>query len=35
MGDELDSSLEVDVLAAALRMDHQESGDLLEFLAKS
>jgi len=34
MGDELDSSLEVDVLAAALRMDHQESGDLLEFLAK-
>jgi hypothetical protein len=31
---ELDPALEVDVLAAALRMDSQESGDLLEFLAK-
>lgn len=29
-----DQALEVDVLAAALRMDHQESGDLLEFLAQ-
>ena len=34
MTDELDLSLQVDVLAAALQMDHQESGDLLEFLAK-
>ncbi len=34
MDDNLDQALEVDVLAAALRMDHQESGDLLEFLAK-
>ncbi len=34
MQEESDLSLEVDVLAAALRMDHQESGDLLEFLAK-
>ena len=34
MNDNLDQALEVDVLAAALRMDHQESGDLLEFLAK-
>jgi hypothetical protein len=33
MTEEFDSSLEVDVLAAALRMDRQESGDLLEFLA--
>jgi len=31
---ELDPALEVDVLAAALHMDRQESGDLLEFLAK-
>ena len=31
---ELDPALEVDVLAAALRMDDQESGDLLEFLAQ-
>ena len=34
MAEDLDPSLEVDVLAAALRMDHQESGDLFEFLAK-
>jgi len=34
MEDNLDEALAVDVLAAALRMDHQESGDLLEFLAK-
>jgi hypothetical protein len=31
---QFDSSLEVDILAAALRMDNQETGDLLEFLAK-
>lgn len=34
MDDNLDRALEVDVLAAALRMDHQEAGDLLEFLAQ-
>ncbi|GAC1452615.1 MAG: hypothetical protein NVS2B14_19490 [Chamaesiphon sp.] len=34
MSEDLDPALEVDVLAAALRMDRQESGDLLEFLAK-
>ena len=34
MAEDLDRALEVDVLAAALRMDRQESGDLLEFLAK-
>ena len=34
MDDNLEQALAVDVLAAALRMDHQESGDLLEFLAK-
>ena len=34
MEENLDQALAVDVLAAALRMDHQESGDLLEFLAK-
>ena len=34
MDDNLDQALEVDVLAAALRMDHQESRDLLEFLAR-
>jgi hypothetical protein len=34
MTDELDLSLQVDVLAATLRIEHQESGDLLEFLAK-
>jgi hypothetical protein len=34
MDENLDRTLEVDVLAAALRMDRQESGDLLEFLAK-
>jgi hypothetical protein len=34
MREESDLNLEVDVLAAALRMDHQESSDLLEFLAK-
>ncbi|MGB8702679.1 MAG: hypothetical protein WCD18_24965 [Thermosynechococcaceae cyanobacterium] len=31
---EFETSLEVDVLAAALRMDQQETGDLLEFLAQ-
>ena len=34
MGAESDRSLEVDVLAAALRLDRDESGDLLEFLAQ-
>ncbi len=34
MAEDLDPSLEVDVIAAGLRMDCQESGDLLEFLAK-
>ncbi len=34
MGENLDRALEVDVLAASLRMASQESGDLLEFLAK-
>ena len=34
MTEAFDSSLEVDVLAAALSMDHQETGDLLEFLAQ-
>lgn len=34
MTDELDLSLQVDVLAAALQMDRRESEDLLEFLAK-
>ena len=34
MTDDLDLALQVDVLAAALRMDHQESRDLLEFLAQ-
>jgi hypothetical protein len=34
MGAEFDRSLEVDVLAAALRLDRDESGDLLEFLAQ-
>ncbi|MDF5720209.1 MAG: hypothetical protein PUP91_06910 [Rhizonema sp. PD37] len=34
MTKDVDPSLEIDVLAAALQMDSQESGDLLEFLAK-
>lgn len=34
MGAEFDRSLEVDILAAALRQDRHESGDLVEFLAK-
>jgi ATP-dependent Clp protease ATP-binding subunit ClpA len=34
MDDNLEQALEVDVLAAVLRMEHQESGELLEFLAK-
>ncbi len=34
MEDNLDQALAVDVLAAALHMDKQESSDLLEFLAK-
>ncbi len=34
MEDNLDQALAVDVLAASLHMDKQESGDLLEFLAK-
>src|SRR6185369_2200014 len=34
MQDELDESLQVDVLSAALRMDSGEAGDLLEFLAQ-
>ncbi|KGF71749.1 hypothetical protein DO97_15850 [Neosynechococcus sphagnicola sy1] len=34
MEEPLDQALAVDVLAAALQMDAQESGDLLEFLAK-
>jgi hypothetical protein len=34
MEDDLDQALQVDILAATLRMDHQESGDLLEFLAQ-
>jgi hypothetical protein len=34
MTDELDPALQVDVFAAALRLDHQEAKDLLEFLAQ-
>ncbi len=34
MENNFDQALAVDVLAAALHMDHQESGDLLEFLAR-
>lgn len=34
MQDDLDQALQVDVLAASLRMDRQESGDLLESLAQ-
>jgi hypothetical protein len=34
MDEDLDPTLQVDVLAAALRLDQQEAGDLLEFLAK-
>jgi len=34
MTEDLDSALQVDVLAAALRLDHQETRDLLEFLAQ-
>jgi hypothetical protein len=34
MSGELDPALEADVLAAALRLDNHESGDLLEFLAQ-
>ncbi len=34
MENDLDRSLEVDVLAAALSRDNQESGGLLEFLAQ-
>lgn len=34
MENDLDRSLEVDVLAAALSQDNQESGGLLEFLAQ-
>lgn len=34
MTDDLDPALHVDVLAAALRLDHQEAKDLLEFLAQ-
>lgn len=33
MTEDLDPSLQVNVLAAALQMDRQESSDLLEFLA--
>lgn len=33
MTKDLEPSLQVNVLAAALQMDRQESGDLLEFLA--
>ena len=32
--EDLDRALQVDVLAAALRLDRQETGDLLEFLAQ-
>ena len=32
--DDLDQALQVDVLAAALRSDHRESADLLDFLAR-
>ncbi|WP_017299867.1 hypothetical protein [Nodosilinea nodulosa] len=34
MTDDLDPALQVDVLAAALRLDHQDTNDLLEFLAQ-
>src|SRR6478672_1969077 len=34
MPEDFDQALQVDVLAASLRMEHQESGDLLEFLDK-
>ncbi len=34
MDENLDRALEVDVVAAALRMARHETGDLLEFLAK-
>jgi hypothetical protein len=34
MEENLEQALAVDVLAAVLRMDSQESGDLLEFLAQ-
>jgi hypothetical protein len=33
MSEAFDSSLEADILAAALKMDNDEAGDLLEFLA--
>ncbi len=33
MTDDLDPALQVDILAAALRMDHEDTKDLLEFLA--
>jgi len=34
MENQFDQALEVDVLAAALRQNNQESGDLLEFLSQ-
>jgi hypothetical protein len=34
MTEDFDPALQVDVLAAALRLDHQEARDLLEFLAQ-
>ncbi len=34
MQDDLDQALQVDVLAAALKMENKEAGDLLEFLAQ-
>lgn len=34
MDENLDRALEVDVIAASLRLDRQEAGDLLEFLAQ-
>jgi hypothetical protein len=34
MTEDLDPALQVDVLAAALRLDHREARDLLEFLAQ-
>ncbi len=35
MADEFEDALEVEILAAALRMDKQESLDLLEYLART
>lgn len=34
MTEDLDPALQVDILAAALHLDHQEESDLLEFLAQ-